>query len=565
MDYQLNIIPSSERDMQNIKADNPTKQIKILQETKLPAVYKSVFGTAVRKFNERAMSGRLIDNYYQSIKESNIPEVYKLRLSIRYELLNKSDIVAISKAFTAFKKLLDKQKYIKTVSSYLMTYDEYKDLIVFFVPICDNYQIGLSTRNDLIDLVKQLKNIENPNMNVLEAMPIFISIINDLFATVNKDQFLTQEELEAKAKNIGHEIPEEVHAIALEALQHQIQQLKNIESENQQYEVAIEAEKQRIAHDIEWVKTATKNIHDAEIKRLKDEVIKAEAARKADAARQALEAQRREEERLAEENRRLEAARLAEQAKRNLLLMQQMSRQPQEVQMDEYDIATAVEDTEMHPVIEEKRIDKDIVKIDQFLNLLEMHLQWTNFYQITDEIEYQNLSKDAMKDPRRLNLVNCQLDAINFNDYNIIGATFKDCEFSDCDLSGSIAASRLDNCKLLNTKVHDLTIKNCVINNVDVERLIFENVSVLCTTVMLLNAKNATFNSMMSSPANTFIRCDFTEAVFENCDMKKNNFSNCSFINSAFTKSDLRNSSFQVCQIEKLKTTKSLFKNVQIT
>jgi hypothetical protein len=59
----LNIYPSSEREMQNIKADNNTKQIKILQEQKLPVLYKKTFGAAVKKYNERAISGKLIHNY----------------------------------------------------------------------------------------------------------------------------------------------------------------------------------------------------------------------------------------------------------------------------------------------------------------------------------------------------------------------------------------------------------------------------------------------------------------------------------------------------------------------
>ena len=105
MDYQLHIYPSSARDMQNVKADNSTKQIKVIQENKLQLLYKKSFGAAVTKYNERVTSGKLIDNYYKSIVTSNVPEVYKMSLLIRYEPLNKVEIAAINKAFTDFKNI----------------------------------------------------------------------------------------------------------------------------------------------------------------------------------------------------------------------------------------------------------------------------------------------------------------------------------------------------------------------------------------------------------------------------------------------------------------------------
>ena len=95
MDYQLYVYPSSERDMKNIKSDNATKQIKIVLDGKIQQLYKKTFGPAIKTFNERATSGRLIEDYYKSICSSNIPEVYKLQLIIRYELLNKTEINAI--------------------------------------------------------------------------------------------------------------------------------------------------------------------------------------------------------------------------------------------------------------------------------------------------------------------------------------------------------------------------------------------------------------------------------------------------------------------------------------
>ena len=107
MDYQLNIYPSTELEMKEFKSENSTKQVRALCENKLSTMYKKSFDAAVAKYNERVTSGRLIDNYLKSISESNIPELYRISLLIRYEPVNREEGEMVQKAFTDFKKKLD--------------------------------------------------------------------------------------------------------------------------------------------------------------------------------------------------------------------------------------------------------------------------------------------------------------------------------------------------------------------------------------------------------------------------------------------------------------------------
>ena len=137
MDYQLNVYPSSEGDLQNVKTLNNNKQIKAKGEVKLAASYKKTFTPAVKKYNERAISGKLIDDYYKAICASNIPEVYKLSLVIRYELLNKEELAAIEKAFVEYKKVLEKEPYLCIVATYHMSFEEFKEQLKkqhYFLP-----------------------------------------------------------------------------------------------------------------------------------------------------------------------------------------------------------------------------------------------------------------------------------------------------------------------------------------------------------------------------------------------------------------------------------------------
>lgn len=543
MDYQLNVYPSSEREMQNMKADNAAKQIKILQEQKLAPLYKKSFGPAVKKYNERAISGKLIDNYYQSILESNVPEVYRLSLVIRYELLNKSDLAAIQKAFMDFKKTLEKESYFGSVSSYVLSYEEYKELVIFFYPITDGYATGLAVRNDLIDIVKRWQETKN-NMNILQAMPIFVQKMDEIFKPINNGQFSSQSELEAQARRVTDDDPMSLHAIAVETLKAQMNGLQKINAENQRMEALVQNEKSRIRHDIQWSKAKEAEIYRAEEARIEEERRLAEEARRAEEIMKAAEAQKREEERLREEARRLEAERLAEQARRNIELRKQLAQQEEEAR--------------------KRRVQRSGFTQFSFGSLLERHFKWQEAYGIDETIEYSQIPEAALNDPRRINLNSADIHGISFDrTIELVGATFNDCEFIDCHLSVDMIASSLSNCKFMNCELSDLYFKKCIFNNINLERLLIDNIKIDDTTAMKLNLKNATVSELFSSPGSNFIKGYFVATTFRGCDMKKNTFSQCDFTDANFVSCDMRDSSFQVCKVDRMNKDGSLFRGAK--
>lgn len=543
MDYQLNIYPSSERDLMNVKADNITKQIKMLSEQKLPQLYKKSFSAAVKKYNERAISGKLIDDYYKSICASNIPEVYKLSLVIRYELLNKTEIAAIQKAFFDFKKALEKETFLVVVSAYVMSFDEFKELQIFFYPVCDGYVQGLGTRADLIDVTKKLYD-QKENMNIVKAMPMFIKKIDDIFRTVHNGEFISQEELEAMARNITEENPLTLHAIAVETLKAQMNALQQMNAENQKYEMAVQAEKDRIINDLAWAKDTEKKIYKAEQDRIEEERRKEEAARRAEEARRILEAQRKEEARLREEERRLEAERLAEQARRNVEMMKQLA---------------AAEEAER-----QRKMSRQQIGQSEFGSLIEQHLQWQELYGITEEAEYDKLPDDAKRDPRRLSLHKADINSVSFDPtIELVAIELVDCEFTDCHITFKLTASSLEKCVLINTDISDSEFNKCVLNKLKVDGLMITNVQFDDSTIMRTSFKDAILEEWFGAPATSFIKCDFTNTQLKGCDMKKNAFMNCDFTETSFISCDLRDAAFQVCKLETMKKEGCLFRGAK--
>lgn len=543
MDYQLNIYPSSERDLMNVKADNITKQIKMLSEQKLPQLYKKSFSAAVKKYNERAISGKLIDDYYKSICASNIPEVYKMSLVIRYELLNKTEIAAIQKAFFDFKKALEKETFLVVVSAYVMSFDEFKELQIFFYPVCDGYVQGLGTRADLIDVTKKLYD-QKENMNIVKAMPMFIKKIDDIFRTVHNGEFISQEELEAMARNITEENPLTLHAIAVETLKAQMNALQQMNAENQKYEMAVQAEKDRIINDLAWAKETEKKIYKAEQDRIDEERRKEEAARRAEEARRILEAQRKEEARLREEERRLEAERLAEQARRNVEMMKQLA---------------AAEEAER-----QRKMSRQQIGQSEFGSLIEQHLQWQELYGITEEAEYDKLPDDAKRDPRRLSLHKADINNVSFDPtIELVAIELVDCEFTDCHITFKLTASSLEKCVLINTDISDSEFNKCVLNKLKVDGLMITNVQFDDSTIMRTSFKDAILEEWFGAPATSFIKCDFTNTQLKGCDMKKNAFMNCDFTETSFISCDLRDAAFQVCKLETMKKEGCLFRGAK--
>ena len=545
MDYRLNVYPSSELDMKNIKANNATKQIKMIVDNKLPMLYKKNFGEAVKKFNETAISGRLIEDYYKSIVKSNVPEVYYVDLLIRYDLANKEDVNTINKLFGEFKKVFEKAEGLQTVAIYHMSFEEYKEMQIYFFPVVSGYITGLKTRNDLIDFVRNTIGTKD-NMNIKQAMGHFTQYVDTLLNTVNEGRIISQAELEAQANKIQTEDPLLVHAIAVDALKLQMNSLQKLSAENDMLQNAINDAKIRIEKDLRWSKEMISTIQLAEKERIIEEKRKRDEELRQEQERRAAEAQRREEERLKEEARRLEAEQYAAQAKRNLELRRQMEQQQ----------------------AEEQRRQQSRVNIsqDSFTRLVEQHVQWQQFYGINPNTDLTVLSVDAENDPRRMVLTNANLNDIALDiNVELIGVVFDGCEFINCKIKVDLTNVRVDDCILNNTSVENMRIENGAVYNLHALGTRMENITIHNTTVTRGNFKHAHLSKIMSAPGNSFARCDFANAIMNSCDMKRNAFSNCDFTDAVLTTCDMRESSFQVCKMERLRNEGSLFRKAQIS
>lgn len=542
MDYQLNIYPSTELEMKEFKSENSTKQVRALCENKLSTMYKKSFDAAVAKYNERVTSGRLIDNYLKSISESNIPELYRISLLIRYEPVNREEGEMVQKAFTDFKKKLDEEKNLVIVSIYTTSQNEYRSMEIFFYPVCDGFITGLEVRNDLIGLVKKFDGVDNSKeMNILQAMPLFVKYIEDIFATVNNGNFLSQEELEKRAKSQDENDPLMLHAIAINTLKSQMNEMQNITRESQLLEDQIRQEEHRIKHDIEWSHQKEKEIVEAECNRLEQErLAEIERQRQLEKER-ALEAQRREEERLREESRRLEAKRFAEQAKRNIEMHNQMAKQ-------------------MAPVDISK--ERKVIKSNDYLSdLINRHLKWQEFYNITKETNYNKISKIAMADPRRLSLVGVDFIEVDMTKLpDIIGASFKDCKFTDCNISANLYSSSLESCSFVGVSLSQIKLTKCAMSNLTMTRTKFDDITLSVTAIMKTDFNNSILSGIKSNHKNNYVKCDFSESQFDSCNYQKSSFSDCNFENARFADCDMRETLFQACNTKGITDIDSLFR-----
>lgn len=545
MDYQLGIFPSSEKDLQNVKTLNSTKVIKAIQEQKLPIMYKKSFGAAVKQHDERAISGKLIEDYYKSILASNIPEVYKLSLIVRYEVYDKNEAAIVQKIFLDFKKAFEQSGGLTVVSAYMMTFDEFKELQLYFYPVVDGYMTGLSARNDLIDFIKKKKDIKD-NLNIVRAMPLFTDYVLEIFNEINQGQLLSQEELEAKARNYKEESPFETHAIAVETLKMQMNMLQQKNAENQQLEKAVNAEVERIKHDLVWVKETEQRIQRAELDRIELERIRKEEEKKREAERRAMEAQRREEDRLREEARRIEAQKLAEQARRNIEMRKAMAAEAEAER--------------------QKKAMRNKITMEQFENLVEQHIRWQDTYNINEETNIDSLPSHVLKDPRRLILNMADISDVSFErTIFLFGTKFIGCEFMNCRFTAELNSCIIEHCTFISSDLFDLELMKCSVNGLNIERLVIDNININDSEIIQSNFKYASIQGLTSAPGTTFIRCNFTEAELRQCDMKKNAFVSCNFDKTFFAACDMRDSAFQVCKLDTIKKEGSLFKGAKVS
>ena len=546
MDYQIHVYPSSAAEMQNIRAESGTKQIKVLGEGKIQALYKKSFGAAVTRYNERVTSGKLIDNYYKSILKSNIPEVYRMSLLIRYDTTDKSEASIANKALIEFKKALEKENNLVVVSAYIMSFNEYKDLQVFFYPVASDYATGLSVRNDLIDVTKKIHAIKE-NLNLAQAMPLFVKHLDSLFDPINNSRFMSQAQLEELIKRANAEDPMDLHAIAIDTLKEQMRSLQKLNAENKQLEAMIENEKQRIANDIVWFKDAEKKIYEAEAARIAELKRIEEEERKKEADRKALEAQKREEERLRDEARRVEAERLADQARRNLALKEQFEREERERKEEQMK-------QQIQQLLQEE-MDAMVAK----------HIEWQNHYALHSIESIEDIAEEAMADERRINLIGAELHDIALNsDIKLIAVSFEGCKFSGCKIAAEIVCSSISKCEFANSDLNGLVLRNSQIADINLDEMEIGNVQIYGSSLSYVSVKDAVLADLISAQTTKYVKCDFTNTVFNGCDMKHSVFTRCDFVNTKFNACDMRKSIFRVSDIDTMDRGDSSFRGVKI-
>lgn len=582
MDYQLNIYPSSEKELANVKVDHREKQIKVVQNGNLKALYIRKFGDAVRKYNDFALSGKLIKDYYASILSSNIPEVYRLSIIVRYDLAVPNEVQLIQKSFTDFKKKLDEQPYMAICSVFLMSIDEFKELNIFFVPVSSGYKTQLSVRNDIIDVARNLSDTKE-NWNILKALPVFAEHIETIWKACCDSNIVSHTELKNKAHAGELTDPMALHSIEVGMLKENMNHLQRLTNENQMLEAQVADEKTRIINELRWSKEMAPAILKAEEERVAEIKRKEEEARLAEEARKEAEARAAEERRRAEELRQAEAARLTEQARRNYSLRSMLSQNQNpktnkinenpfgafEI-MESKSIPKPVETPVVKPVIEEEQavqaqttpVEPSItatISNDELKSKINLHRDWMKKYNITQNVSSNGIVKESLSDPDRLILTKQTIVGYVSEEDLLIGAAFRNCVFKDCHLTGDFFACVFEDCSFIDTTINGCTLTRCGVKKIECkENVSLNNITLADCTIVESNLSGAVITAVTSSINSTIANINCSNVKFVGCDFKKNIFKDCDFNNATFETCDVRAAQFENCNTTNLTVSKSL-------
>lgn len=605
MDYKINVYPSSEKDLLNIKTDHREKTIKAVQVGKLKELYKKKFGAAVQKFNDYALSGKIISDYYKAICDSNIPEVYRLTVVVRYDLANPNEVQLIQKSFTDFKKKLDEQPWMTINSVYWMSVDEFKELNIYFVPVSDGYVTSLSTRNDLIDVTKSLIGSKD-NLNILKAMPLFVQQIDAIWKACADSQIVSQDELEKKARLGNNEDPNSLHSIEIGMLKENANHLQRLTHENQMLEAQIAEEKKRINKELNWTKEMIPAIQRAEQERLNAiEHAKMEAIR-AEKERIAAEQRAKEDRRRAEEARQQEAARLKEQARKNYDLRSvldqnvgfagfpsdAMPQEPELARPMDFNVASPFNTLNgmapvdapaapQQPQFTQPQINPFGMNMsapapvapqaapthtatmpnEVFTHHLHQHMEWMSRFGINENMAVNVLPQESLSDIQRLVLKDHVIVGYkNSESFSLVGAQIFNCVFENCELSIGLYASVFVGCKFINCTIFDTKIERSGFKEVTCSNgTKLRNVDFNDCTAINSDVSNTGFVSVTSTMQSQYNNLNFTNAKFDACDIKRNTFNNSNFDGVQFTNCDARAAVFNNCNTATMSTASSLF------
>lgn len=593
MDYQFNVYPSTEKEMLNVKTDHKAKKIKVIKERKLKDVYKEKFGAAVTKFNEYALAGRLINDYYQAIVNSNVPEVYRLCIVVRYDLAQQNEVQLIQKSFTDFQKRMEAQPYFAPCSTYWMSVDEFQELNIFFVPVSDGYATQLGTRNDLIDVAKKMVDSKE-NWNILKAMPVFVEQVESIWSATCDPNIISHDEMEKKARIHHFDDPMQLHSIEVGMLKENINHLQRLTHANQELATQVDLEKQRIEDELDWVNKMGPAIIQAEQDRLDEIRRKEEEARRAEEERIAAEERAKEERRLAELARKQEAERLTQQAKKNYSLRAMLGESsddnspfagfPTEDNSNPFGTmngqapvqntttptnhSAQFDDsfTEWTGNIDYNVTPKATITAREFKEKLALHVSWMNKFQITQYMSSGNLTPEALQAPERLVLDGEIIVGFESTGSDLlVGAQLHNCTFYNCKLSGEFYACVFVDCKFINTTIHKAKFERCGIKGLEcVESNTFDSTEMRGCTIIESKLNKSNISKLTLSFNGQYGNLDMSESIFSNCDIKRNKFYSCNFTNAIFDSCDVRATEFIDCKVDGISTNKSLFVGAKI-
>ena len=597
MDYKISVYPSSEKELLNIKADNKEKTIKAVLSGKPRDVYKKRFAAAVQKFNDYALNGKVITDYYKAVCDSNIPELYRINIIVRYDLAQQAEVQLIQKSFTDFKKKLEEQPWMAICSVYWMSVDEFKELDIYFVPVSDGYVTGLGTRNDLIDVTKKLVG-SSENWNILKAMPVFVGEVDKLWAEVADSQIVSQDSLEKKAR-IEKNDPTALHSIEIGMLKENMNHLQRITHENQMFEAQVQEEKRRIQKELIWTREAVPMIKKAEQERLAAiERARIEAAR-AEKERIANEQRAQEERRRAEIARQQEAARLKEQARKNYGLRSMLdqdnsafasvmaaSSQPVYTNADlsanspfysvngmaptgeapsfaplaPLPVTAEYVPTQAAPAPAGPQYASSMPN-EVLMSKLQQHLEWMNNYGINENTGANMLPRESLNSIQRLVLRNEIIVGFkSVEKLSLVGAQIFDCIFENCELTADLYASVFVNCQFINCKIARNKLGGCGFKNITVyPGSLIDHIELRQATAIESHFEGVKFVGCTSTQPTRYANLNFQDAVFQDCDLKRNVFDNCDFENATFNSCDARMTGFNNCTQTNMQNNQSLF------
>lgn len=514
MYYTLSLVPFSETEMELDIAAQKKNKAKIITQKKLKVVYTTLFSKAVRTYNNQAVSDSFIGDYYQAIKESNIPEVYQLNLTVIFGPNENVRQAKVHQAIQKFYKTMSSESYLSIVAAYEQNGKEQEALTMYFVPKAEGYASGLLVRSDLIDAVCRLYNIsddECAKMPLVTAIQYYSDYLKEYWKDFSNNMPSQEEQdlsvLEELDTEDQENSPLKTHEVAAAALKDQLQRYETLQNENQNLQLQMEQEQKRIESSFDWVAEKTDEIKLAEKKRLEQE----ELARKEEEQRKA-----------------------AEQA--NVLAANRMKadsdiRQKNDEQKDEHE--------------EMKQLSPSKLK-----DLVAKHQNWMKKWDITAETRFDSVSDEALHDADRLLLKNTVIANYysNATPIPLIGVVIEDCTFENARLAVDLQYSEIKHCSFKQCWLSSAHLVQCQITDSDLSDLKAEDIDASDTVVQSCIMTNARLlNCIFVSGVNTFEKNNFEKTIFSSCDMKGMAFALCNLFHSQFIGCDLRNVTLTRC------------------